>query len=113
MSFDIGSPDNPGYIRCGDFIGWIDKDHLYLQPEATYKMVVEFYRNSGGFSVSQRALREQLHQEGLLIKEHGRYAVSEYIPAKGKKERVLKLDRIKTLSIPTDTGTTGTKEEAP
>ncbi|HHW29933.1 MAG TPA: DUF927 domain-containing protein [Syntrophomonadaceae bacterium] len=111
MSFDIGSPDKPGYIRYGDFIGWVDEDYLYLQPEIVYKAVVEFYRNSSGFTVSQRGLREQLYQEGLLVREHGRYAVSEYIPAKGKKIRVLKLHRNKTFSLLSETGTTGTKEE--
>ena len=52
---------------CGDCIGWLEKDDLYLDPDASYAAVQKFLQDSSqslGISLTKLAL--QLHGRGIL-----------------------------------------------
>jgi hypothetical protein len=58
----------------GERVGWVEKDNLYLLPEAAYAAVQKQGRDSGEpLTVTERTLRKRLHERGLLLSvEDGR-----------------------------------------
>jgi hypothetical protein len=51
----------------GERIGWVQGDHLYLEPEASYAAAQEMARDQGhSLSVSSRTLHKRLKERGLL-----------------------------------------------
>jgi hypothetical protein len=51
--------------RC---IGWVEGDHLYLDPDAAHVAVQQFAQGKGeGFPLSTRALGKRLGDAGLLV----------------------------------------------
>src|SRR5262249_5944768 len=50
----------------GDRIGWIEKEDIYLQPDASYKIVQAMGVNGEGLAISSQTLWRRLKEEGLL-----------------------------------------------
>jgi hypothetical protein len=51
----------------GECIGWIDDEHVYLEPTVTYRMVQSAAREGGDpLPVSEQTLRKRLREKGLL-----------------------------------------------
>jgi Domain of unknown function (DUF3854) len=51
----------------GDLIGWLDGDYLYLDPEASYRVVQLAVRDSNGsLALTQSALWKRLKEKGVL-----------------------------------------------
>ena len=56
----------------GERVGWVEKDNLYLLPEAAYAAVQKQGRDSGEpLTVTERTLRKRLHERGLLLSVEG------------------------------------------
>jgi hypothetical protein len=56
-----------GLTPLGDCIGWIDGDHLYLDPTAAYRAVQIAGRDIGNaLPVSESTLNKRLHERGFL-----------------------------------------------
>lgn len=73
-------------------VGWVDDNYIYLLPEASFKEVASFYRESGsGFPVKEKALREYLRQEGVTEVDQGRTSKLERI--NGIRPHVLKIHK--------------------
>ena len=86
----------------GRWIGWIDGDHLYLDPLAAYAAVQQMARDQGGhFAVEERTLRQRLEQQGLLAsREKTRLTVRRSYG--GARYDVLHLDA--KMVVPVDDG---------
>lgn len=76
-----------------DLIGWYDSDYLYLIPDASYRVVATFCRETGQpFTASADRIKQDLWKEGLSESgEEGRHTVN--IRLRSKTKRVLKLSR--------------------
>jgi hypothetical protein len=77
-----GFEDNgTDWIAQGRRIGWLDKSHLYLEPDAAYAEAQELARHQGEcIHIAPRTLNKRLFERGLLadIEKHGsktRYTV--------------------------------------
>jgi len=56
----------------GERVGWVERDNLYLLPEAAYAAVQKQGRDSGEpLTVTERTLRKRLHERGLLLSVEG------------------------------------------
>jgi len=52
---------------CGERIGWIAGDDLFLEPEASYAVAQRLARDSGdSITVASKTLHKRLHERGLL-----------------------------------------------
>ncbi|MDI6710853.1 MAG: hypothetical protein QME76_09295 [Bacillota bacterium] len=85
------------YVPGGPPLGWADDGGLYLNPEATWRAVSEYLRAAGGFPLRERALREALAREGILIKDEGG-RTTRSLRMDGTKRRVIHLDKNMYLS---------------
>jgi hypothetical protein len=74
----------------GDRIGWVDGDHLYLEPAASYAAVQRLARDSGeALPVSAATLRRRLAERGLLVREGAREATTIRRTVEGQRRAVL------------------------
>src|SRR5918994_2828422 len=56
----------------GERVGWVERDNLYLLPEAAYAAAQKQGRDSGEpLTVTERTLRKRLHERGLLLSVEG------------------------------------------
>lgn len=101
---DKGTDETGEFGNGGELLGWYDDDDIYLIPEASYRAIQEFLRNSGGFPVRERTLRDQLLREGLLNRDQGG-RLTTVIRVGERTRRVLALNREKYMSLLS--GTTG------
>lgn len=79
------------------FIGWQDDDHVYLQPDAAYREVLEFLRNSGGLNgLGMNTIHRQLEQLGHIAKR-GKNHIAELkrVGSESQRQRVLWIERSK------------------
>jgi len=75
-----------------DLIGWADEDFLYLLPEAAYRTVVTYCRESGApFAMSLERLRRDFQKDEVSECEEGRHTIKVRVGHQTK--RVLKLHR--------------------
>lgn len=60
--------DNSGnWMPFGDCIGWVDDDHLYLEPASAYRVAQVASREMGEvLTISEQTLKKRLHEKGLL-----------------------------------------------
>jgi hypothetical protein len=87
--------DDMGDGRPPELVGWVDTDWLYLLPEATYRAVSIFCRESGQpFATSLDRIKRDLAKEGLAECEAGR--LTAVIRIGEKTRRVLKVSRTET-----------------
>ncbi len=78
------------YTGRAEFLGWHDKNDLYLLPVASFRAVSRFCEESGEpFAVRQGRLHQDLGKEGLTECATGRN--SYVVKIKGKNHRVLKV----------------------
>jgi len=78
----------------GARMGWLDDEHLYLTPDATYAAVIQMAREQGEtFTLTQRTLWKRLDERGLLIRERGQRHYSSRVRIHGKRERVVCVSR--------------------
>jgi hypothetical protein len=62
------SRDDSSWMPLGDRIGWIDGDHLYLEPEAALAVAQRVARDSGDpLIVGGGTLHRQLQERRLLV----------------------------------------------
>ena len=55
------------WVPLGDCIGWVDGDHLYLEPTAAFRATQMAARDSGeSFAISEPTLRKRLRDKDLL-----------------------------------------------
>jgi hypothetical protein len=84
----------------GKRIGWIDDDHLYLEPEAVYAEAQELARHQGeSLAVSPRTLNKRLHERGLLaaVEAQGgrtRFAVRRTLEGQRREVLCLRADSL-------------------
>jgi hypothetical protein len=63
----IGADSSGEWRSHGDCIGWLDADHIYLEPAAAFRVVRLAARDSGdAFAISEATLRRRLRDKGLL-----------------------------------------------
>jgi len=69
------APESCGWRRdrsgnlmpLGDCIGWIEDDHVYLEPTAAFRAAQMAVRDSGEpFGISEQMLKKRLREKGLL-----------------------------------------------
>jgi hypothetical protein len=60
--------DDSGHWRpLGDCIGWVEEDHLYLEPTAAYRVAQKMARDTGEpLAISDQTLKKRLRDKGLL-----------------------------------------------
>ena len=55
------------WTPLGDCIGWVEADHLYLEPTAAYRVAQKIARDTGEpLAVSEQTLKKRLREKGLL-----------------------------------------------
>jgi hypothetical protein len=63
-----GEYEREEWRPLGERVGWVEKESLYLLPEAAYAAVQKQGRDSGEpLTVTERTLRKRLHERGLLL----------------------------------------------
>ena len=63
-----GDYEREEWRPLGERVGWVEKESLYLLPEAAYAAVQKQGRDSGEpLTVTERTLRKRLHERGLLL----------------------------------------------
>jgi hypothetical protein len=60
--------DESGYWRpLGDCIGWVEADHLFLEPTAAYRVAQRMARDTDeALAISEQTLKRRLRDKGLL-----------------------------------------------
>jgi hypothetical protein len=103
-----GEPEEPGswgwergtlevegweYHPQGDKIGWIDKDNIYLEPDAAFAAAQKLAHAQGdSLSVTERTLRKRLQESGYLASAGittGRESLAVQRMIEGKRRSVL------------------------
>lgn len=72
-------------------MGWVDGDELYLDPDASYRVVQQMAGGSEGIAISAQALRKRLDERGLLIREAARESLTVRRTLEGTMRNVLHL----------------------
>jgi hypothetical protein len=72
----------------GEKIGWKDQDGIYLLPDVAFGLVSKLLQHRGGLSLTDRALREMLAKDGLLLRKDRNRQTSMF-RCEGKSIRVL------------------------
>ncbi|MDI6449474.1 DUF927 domain-containing protein [Anaerobaca lacustris] len=75
----------------GDRIGWVDRESLYLDPDASYKVAQSMTGNGEGLVISARTLRKRLHEQRLLMVEGKRETLTVRRILEGAQRNVLYL----------------------
>jgi hypothetical protein len=90
----------------GNLVGWVDKDDLYLDPEASYAAAMRLGEDQGErLALSQRQLGRRLKEQGLLASARGdRDTVSRTLQS--RKREVLHL-RARDLIPPAENADPG------
>jgi hypothetical protein len=53
---------------CGQRVGWLVGDDLYLEPDASYAVAQDLARSQGeALTVTGNTIRKRLHEKGLLV----------------------------------------------
>jgi len=59
--------DSGRWTPLGDCMGWVDRDHLYLEPTAAYRAAQKMARDTDeALPISEQTLRRRLRDRGLL-----------------------------------------------
>jgi len=75
----------------GERVGWVDGEHLYLEPEVAFAAVQRQGRDAGdALSVTGRTLNKRLHERGLLVSTDLPHLTVRRV-LQGKRRRVLHL----------------------
>jgi hypothetical protein len=80
----------PTYRACGIRVGWVDGDHLYLDPDAALKAAQELASDADRIPVSTVTLSKRLNEKGYLAstdQERGHLLVRRVI--EGRRASVL------------------------
>jgi hypothetical protein len=68
VTVGAGDYEREEWRPLGERVGWVEKENLYLLPEAAYAAVQKQGRDSGEpLTVTERTLRKRLHERGLLL----------------------------------------------
>jgi len=83
----------------GDCIGWVDDDHVYLEPMAAYRVAQMVGRDVGeALSVSEQTLKKRIHEKGLLASiDESRHTLTVRRTIGGSSRNVLHFRRITLL----------------
>ncbi len=88
----------PGLRGDTLLIGWHDEEAIYLMPEASFKEVARFCRESGEpFPVRETRLKRDLSRENISECDPGRYTIT--VKVGGRAQRVLRLRRLAVDSL--------------
>ena len=93
-----GHPESWGWRFSGDEwrpqgerVGWVDGEHLYLEPEVAFAAVQRQGRDAGdALSVTGRTLNKRLHERGLLVSTDLPHLTVRRV-LQGRRRRVLHL----------------------
>jgi len=78
----------------GPRLGWVDREYLYLIPDATYSAITRLARDQGEpFPVTQRTLWKRLDEHGGLVREAGQRHYSVRVTMPGGRQRILQMPR--------------------
>ena len=78
--------------RGAEFVGWADREHLYLDKEAAYAAVAHFATRGGiPFGIKPRAVWGALKRAGLNLSDEGR--TDTLARVEGKPRRIVRLHR--------------------
>jgi hypothetical protein len=83
----VGDKEQTGWVPQGHLIGWIDKDGVYLQPNAAYAETQGLAREQGeAIPLSDRSLWRRLQEKGHLAtwdERRGRHLVRRRVGGNG------------------------------
>lgn len=78
--------------RGAEFVGWADREHLYLDKEAAYAAVAHFATRGGiPFGIKPRAVWGALKRAGINLSDEGR--TDTLARVEGKPRRIVRLHR--------------------
>lgn len=64
----LSPTDEDGAAKRGEFLGWYDKDFVYLLPDPAYTTVSKHFRDQGNvFPVRKNTLHKMLVEAGLVV----------------------------------------------
>jgi len=92
---ELTKDPNPEDRRA--FLGWEDSKHVYLQPENTYREVLEFLRQQGGLNgLGMTTIHRQLEQMGHIAKRDGKHIPAlKRVGSENQRQRLLWVNRDK------------------
>lgn len=118
-AMDGGKPDSPAswgwraiesgtgeneWRPQGKRVGWLDGEHLFLEPDASYAAAQEIGRKVGdGLAVTPRTLRKRLKERGLLQSvdaARGVLTVRRTVEGRRSDVLLLKAARVSTVAEP-------------
>jgi hypothetical protein len=75
----------------GERVGWVDEEHLYLEPEVAFAAAQRQGRDTGDpLAITGRTLNKRLHERGLLTSTDPPHLTARRV-LQGKRRRVLHL----------------------
>jgi len=88
-----GDYEREEWRPLGERVGWVEKESLYLLPEAAYAAVQKQGQDSGEpLTITERTLRKRLHERGLLLSvEDSRPTLAVRRTLEGRRRGVLHL----------------------
>jgi len=108
FGWQLTGEDDEAAYPGGELLGWVDKDGLYLMPEAAFRAVSEYLRPTEGLPIRERTLRDLLVQEGIAEPGEGGRSTRQ-VRCQGSLKRVLHLWLNSYLSLLQKAGTVGTE----
>jgi hypothetical protein len=92
--WDSPPPAADAWWPQGPRLGWVDREYLYLIPDATYSAITRLARDQGEpFPVTQRTLWKRLDEHGVLVREAGQRHYTVRVTVHGDLQRTLKMPR--------------------
>jgi hypothetical protein len=89
----IGNEGQRDWRSSGYRIGWLDREHLYLEPHAAHVAAQEIARNAGAAALpNPKTLHKRLHERGMLAStDPGRGKLTVRRTLEGRRHDVLHL----------------------
>jgi len=86
----IGREGETDWRPSGNRIGWLDGEHLYLEPHASYAVGQEMGRHAGATLPNPKTLHKRLHEQGMLAStDRGRRKLTVRRTLEGRRQNVL------------------------
>jgi hypothetical protein len=111
--FGTGEYATTRWRAQGRRIGWVDGNHLYLEPEAAYAEAEQLAVAQGSsMTVTPLTLRKRLKQQGLLVTSDARRQKLTVRRTLGGERREVLHVRADALAPPVDAADAGTEDGA-
>lgn len=90
------TPQDSYYTSCGDMIGWIEEDDLYLHPGSAYNVAKRMAREQGKTLPEDKTLWKRINQRGISLNcDKGRNQSRATI--RGNRQRVVQVSASKVM----------------